>query len=379
MSMASSPVRTILRVALVPLCLCIATASANAQADRCGTLAEVLKFGVDETDVASTQREARRLYQFACDEQSSVSQRNGSTSINASYSLFSAGAKNNSSSIDDYREKHCSLSEDDVASFATDSFRQRSVNPEAVDAWSACIGNQTGILLDPRLDPNQKVASFSITYDARRFAAVPTLRGISSKTFACQTAGTGDPIGVGGEPLAISPTEALVIRCDRDSDTSAIEGRPVTVYREDSMILDLSTGGHRIDFAERREGPVAEEFAQLQDRVRSLEAGPRVQSGIVGMTIYPDPDLVILPELTNRSGSNRGIMGERVEFDEPFSSAPEVIIALRYLDAGGGQQNTRISVVVTAVDREGFNYNFFTWSDTDIYMTVASWIAVARE
>ena len=235
-----------------------------------------------------------------------------------------------------------------MASFATDSFRQRSVNPEAVDAWSACIGNQTGILLDPRLDPNQKVASFSITYDARRFAAVPTLRGISSKTFACQTAGTGDPIGVGGEPLAISPTEALVIRCDRDSDTSAIEGRPVTVYREDSMILDLSTGGHRIDFAERREGPVAEEFAQLQDRVRSLEAGPRVQSGIVGMTIYPDPDLVILPELTNRSGSNRGIMGERVEFDEPFSSAPEVIIALRYLDAGGGQQNTRISVVVTA-------------------------------
>ena len=271
MSMAASPVRTILRVALVPLCLCIATASANAQADRCGTLAEVLKFGVDETDVASTQREARRLYQFACDEQSRVRQRNSSTSINASYALFSAGAKNNSSSIDDYREKHCSLSENDVASFATDSFRQRSVNPEAVDAWSACIGNQTGILLDPRLDPNQKVASFSITYDARRFAAVPTLRGISSETFACQTAGKGDPIGVGGEPLAISPTEALVIRCDRDSDTSAIEGRPVTVYREDSMILDLSTGGHRIDFAERREGPVAEEFAQLQDRVRSLE------------------------------------------------------------------------------------------------------------
>ena len=271
MSMASSPVRTILRVALVPLCLCIATVSANAQADRCGTLAEVLKFGVDETDVASTQREARRLYQFACDEQSRVRQRNNSTSINASYALFSAGAKNNSSSIDDYRDKHCSLSENDVASFATDSFRQRSVNPEAVDAWSACIGNQTGILLDPRLDPNQKVASFSITYDARRFAAVPTLRGISSETFACQTAGKGDPIGVGGEPLAISPTEALVIRCDRDSDTSAIEGRPVTVYREDSMILDLSTGGHRIDFAERREGPVVEEFAQLQDRVRSLE------------------------------------------------------------------------------------------------------------
>ena len=190
--------------------------------------------------------------------------------VNASYNLFSAGAKNNSASIDEYREKHCSLSEDDVAALVTENFRERSVNPAVVAAWSACRG-QTGIRLAPELDENQKVASFSITYDARRLPAVPTLRGINAPQFSCQNAGSGEEIGVGGGAIELSPTEAVVVRCDRDYDTEEINGRPVTVYRDASLILDLSTGGHRIDFAERREGPAVQEFAALQERVGRLD------------------------------------------------------------------------------------------------------------
>ena len=114
-----------------------------------------------------------------------------------------AGAKNNSASIDEYREKHCSLKEDDAAAIVTKSFRQRRVNPAAVAAWSACRA-ETEVLLDPKLDANQKVASFSITYDSRRLPGVPTLRGINAPTFLCTKAGSGEEIGVGGDAIELS-------------------------------------------------------------------------------------------------------------------------------------------------------------------------------
>ena len=304
---------TIIAIAVLPLSLCMATSAGAQAANSCGNLVDVLRFGADETQANSTRDEARRLYRFACDEQSRSSQRNTSTSIGASYSLFSASARNNSGSIDEYREQHCSLSEDDVASLLTENFRQRSVNPAVVAAWSACISSQTGILLDPRLDPNQKVASFSITYDVRRVPTVPTLRGVSSRTFACETAGEGEPIVVGGDPIEISPTEALVIRCDRNSETGHIDGRPVTVYREDSLILDLSTGGHRIDFAARREGPAVDEFSELQAAVRSLETQLEAERQFVTDALKQVQGTI--PQFGGWVGNNRVNTNYRAETD----------------------------------------------------------------
>ena len=41
--------------------------------------------------------------------------------------------------------------------------------------------------------------------------------------------------------------------------------------------------------------------------------------------------------------------------------------------------NARVWVNVTAVDEEGFDYDFFSWSDTHIYNAEAQWVAVAGQ
>lgn len=270
-SIAGSIVKWRATLVRLPLwCVCapfaLVAATAASGQDNCR---DILQFGVEETEVASTQREARRLYRWACDEQASSEQATSGGSVTLGYDMFSLGAKNNSSSITEYRERHCSLSEDDVAAQAARSFRQRSVNPEVVAAWSACI-EQTGVHLQPKLDPDQTVASFSIRYDQNQLAQAPVLRGISSGTFACTTAGGGEAIGVGGEPRTISSSENLNIRCNRESEISHIGDREVRRYSRDTLLLDLSSGGHRIDFAERREGPALDEFADLQERMSTL-------------------------------------------------------------------------------------------------------------
>ena len=373
--MATSIQRTLWHVVIL---LGVFAVAANAQ-DRCGTLADALKFGADEDEVTAMRTEARQLHRFACGEQSETTNERTATSVNASYNLFSAGANNNSSSIRDYREKHCSLREDDVASIVANSFRQRRVNPEVVRAWSTCISDQTGLSLDPRLDANQKIASFSITYDDRRFSTNPILRGISSPIFECEEAGTGKDIGVGGEPIGLSSTEALVIRCDRVPEPGDIGGRPITVYRDDALILDLTTGQYRIDFAARREGPAVDEFVQLQEevtalraRAEALEGEERSQSGVVGL-----PYSTGVRPLARRVGETmqRGTVEGRVDFPMAFARVPVVHMALTQADIRRGA-NVRLRVGITSVDQEGFEYELYSWSDTHVYSASASWIAV---
>ena len=75
---------------------------------------------------------------------------------------------------------------------------------------------------------------------------------------------------MGGDPVQISPRDVLVIECHRGSQLSEIGGRPITEYQRDSLLLDLSTGGYRLDFTAHREGPAVGEFAALQGQVNSL-------------------------------------------------------------------------------------------------------------
>ena len=159
-----------------------------------------------------------------------------------------------------------------MASYVASSLRRRTVDPEVLNAWARCRELDSGISLGPNVREDQALVTLNIRYDDQKLADAPILRGISSKTFACRTAGEGREIGVGGEAVPISSRETLVIECLRNSEASEIGGRPVTVYQPDSLLLDLSTGGHRLDFAQRREGPAVEEFAELQGQVRSLTA-----------------------------------------------------------------------------------------------------------
>ena len=359
--------------------------SANAQnTSSCGALPDVLKFGADQTEILKTREEARRAYRYACNEKSGTTTESAGASANIGWDLFSVGAQNNSQSLSDYRSLYCSQDEDDVANQVAKNFRQRSVNPAAVAAWRDCINQRTGINLDPRIDTSQKVVSFSITYNPARIPGGirPILRGISSQTFDCKTAGTGERIDVGGESRRISANDALNIRCDRNPETSTTGNRQVDRYREDTLILDLSSGAHRINFSEWREGPILDEFAELQRRIetlsRELETHKQevhVQVGVVSLPHDSDG----LREVVRTQGRRRdqGIVNGRVDFATPFSSVPEVQLALSRLDVWS-HANTRIETIVKSVDQEGFDYELYYWADTRVHSATASWIAVAK-
>ena len=284
------PTRSKLLIELVLLILFVGAAIAQTP---CGSLGDVLRFGADETEISRSLEEARRAYRFACRQESSSSSRRNTSSGEAGWGGYSIGARNDTQAVSEYRSTYCSQNEDDVARQAAENFRRRRVNPEAVAAWSRCIEQQGGISLVPRLDSDQTVASFSITYDSNRLSSPPILRGINSITFKCETAGGGMEISVGGDPIEISSTDQLNIVCnrksvrevcgdsapeelaewcERHSEGAEINGRRVTVYPRDTLILDLTRTGHRIDFAKKRVGPAVEEFAELQQRIRRLEA-----------------------------------------------------------------------------------------------------------
>ena len=74
----------------------------------------------------------------------------------------------------------------------------------------------------------------------------------------------------------------------------------------------------------------------------------------------------------------RGARGERVDFSTPFASAPEVFMALSYIDTMTAGDPLRISTRVTAVDAHGFNYDLVVWCKTTLWRGRASWIAVAN-
>ena len=117
----------------------------------------------------------------------------------------------------------------------------------------------------------------------------------------------------------------------------------------------------------------------LQARISAL----RVQVGFVSISSKEFPALGKppsgCPEWT--AGGTRGLYKSagRVDFQEPFASPPKVIMALSTIDIGAPNVNARIHVAVTKVDTTGFNYDFFTWCDTTIYWSRASWIAVADQ
>ena len=111
----------------------------------------------------------------------------------------------------------------------------------------------------------------------------------------------------------------------------------------------------------------------LEERLSALEdieAEQAVQTGSVQLPYDADGIREIVRGL-------QGVVGGRVQFPEAFSSVPRVQLSLSQLDIWNGA-NTRVRVAVTSVDREGFDYEMYSWAGTRVYYMTASWIAVTR-
>jgi hypothetical protein len=87
------------------------------------------------------------------------------TSIEASYSVFSAKFGSDSQSLKEWRNKHCESgqSKDFKASESTEY--SRTVYDNSVAAWIKCVELQnSGVLVQPEIHPNGQFLTFSVKY-----------------------------------------------------------------------------------------------------------------------------------------------------------------------------------------------------------------------
>lgn len=124
---------------------------------------------------------------------------------------------------------------------------------------------------------------------------------------------------------------------------------------------------------------------QLQKKIERLTGEVRVQSGTVGIvasdTRSEDPDIYFVDDLLtpgNRESPPRGVVDGRVVFPQRFASTPAVTVGIRKLVIDHTRP-IRVTVEVTSVDAEGFDYRLFTWHDTALYDVLVSWMAVAKQ
>lgn len=269
--MSQNPILVPVSRYIVLLSLCM-VAFANAQnQDRCGQFTDVLKVGFDEREIATTVNEARDLYRWACIEEYRSEGDTSSVSLNARYKIFSAGAKRNSSSFEEYQSKNCQLSEDTVANYVASSMRERTVNQGVLDAWTSCVTSETEVTIIPGVFLDQTRVNFSLKKSTREDVF---LNGISSINFKCSASGDREvtATGIDGDQVPIARDEALNITCRRVPVQQEIGGVPIDVYPSDVLSLDLTTGFHNLEFVERRIGSAASEFTELQARIGALDA-----------------------------------------------------------------------------------------------------------
>lgn len=114
----------------------------------------------------------------------------------------------------------------------------------------------------------------------------------------------------------------------------------------------------------------AEKTRQILSYLQEHNKFLRVESGNIYLNHKDNPDL----RRTDQCPSERGSIGERIEFSIPFKETPRVVLSLNLLDHVMGQ-NLRITADVAEIDTHGFSYNLNTWCNTDIWAVRAAWIA----
>ena len=140
---------------------------------------------------------------------------------------------------------------------------------------------------------------------------------------------------------------------------------------DDNPVMTLEEIRRQVDTMAARLG---NEVAMLRDEVR-------IQTGIVSLPLVNHSPYPLAAQ--RGDDALKGIVGGRVDFAVPFSRPPEVHIALSSLNTYNGGNNFRVSVRVQSVDRDGFEYELYTWTTANVHGTStllysggASWVAL---
>ena len=350
---------TLLWLSLFMLLACSAVAQ-----DCASIIALSRVVNVIVSDKTMVEQHASRF----CDEYRRYRQTGSKASFGASYRFLSFASGRSRTSVDEVASRYCSASSDYTAS--KDTYRQysESIAPNSHNSYLQCMEmserslkfNVSLASILPR-EFSLSVSFLSLTQEEKSANVAVT----SSDDVTCEW--RDDSEGV----TTVATGSTAILRCNRNDQKSRSYVRltrvdgfkgemvfPWSAYDEDGNAVDeLAELQARVADQEAHLSTLEEQLSLLADRIQ-------VEQGTVGFS--------------SRAGSGlRGLINDRVTFSTPFSSTPIVVIAISSFDIIK-DTNHRLSVRVTSVDNEGFNYDFVTWAHTRIWSANAIWIAVAK-
>lgn len=83
------------------------------------------------------------------------------------------------------------------------------------------------------------------------------------------------------------------------------------------------------------------------------------------------------PYLSSPDGceANRGLVKEKVLFNRPFVTVPEILTSFYLLDFANGTDH-RLKLEISNITNTSFNISYTTWCDTRISQSKAKWLAI---
>ncbi|MCY4027907.1 MAG: H-type lectin domain-containing protein [Acidobacteria bacterium] len=360
--------------------------SVAGQVDRC---AELLRLSRTTSRTVMDRSQFTRNVDNFCDEARSA--RSENRSLNVDLRILGIGAGDNSEAITNSTfTKYCSEQNDERRYDWNYQQYLDGIDPNAYSAYAACTAAaSSGVefrLLEPTRDELHLVVAFP-TNDGNARADM-SWDSIGPVTCQWQSFdGTGATEATQRRILLANARTRLT--CERDSFNSEPTNTPdyVNVIRDggDAVInipwVKYNEQGVPYRTLEEIRRQVDSELGAMRSALAAVNASldmlrseVRVQTGIVGLP-YADGTR---PLAARRGASRlRGVVGGRVDFDVAFARDPEVHIALAGVDMRDGA-NARLRVRVTSVDREGFEYELYSWAGTHVYTASASWVAFVR-
>ncbi|MDD2868008.1 H-type lectin domain-containing protein [Neomegalonema sp.] len=118
-----------------------------------------------------------------------------------------------------------------------------------------------------------------------------------------------------------------------------------------------------------------ERLRVLEQEVASLKER-RFESGNLTLSREDIPELTKTTECAEANGwGTRGLVNQKVTFSKPFPRPPRVIVSLRRVDNGSGDDIIRLHLEANNITPEGFEYSFYTWCKSSVWVAHGTWFA----
>ena len=148
--------------------------------------------------------------------------------------------------------------------------------------------------------------------------------------------------------------------------------------RATKSALDAEENAHAAQIATEKINILLEKYQELLGKDLNIFAKLIIETGTVRINKTKFPDLGKTDECPQGPEGRRGALNFRQDFKKDFELAPEMMVALNYLSEGHREQNNiriETKVEVKHIDKEGFNFDLFTWCDTHLWGAGMSWVA----